>query len=633
MESVEEWVWKNREKWPQAGQWLQARWSVPLDHWEREEWQRQNEYNAKRETERRERRRNILPHLTSISAGSAPTGLMHQIALAYDNRYSDIHGETPIERVQDLLGGTIEEAISAIRGLEVTLACSDLPDVDDILETDLAGRSHYIRPACLLGATLAYVRDPNSCLAWSDDLVRKLVAFWLTDGVGEQPEWFSAVAARRPTLVAPILERFAVQHLRRRSVTSVTGLWSLARDDRLAEVARLVVPALLRAFPIRANDKQLRILNGEILPAAIRYLSPKELVVILAERTALKSLDAAQRIAYLVAGLGINGEAFSRKLLRLVGTSESRAAHVGRALEWQGERQKGAVPLPVPVAGRLIELIAPHASPERPTGAHWVSDAEHRRDWTFHLINQLASVPSVEAAKEIERLAALPKLARWKPMLDSASFDQLRAMRNATFRQAGVEDVANVLANNAPANPQDLAALVLDHIGKVEAQLRGDDTNGLRFFRRDDRETPKPENECRDILLVRLRSQLLDCGVNLEKEGQAAQDTRADLRAEVVRPGQRFAVPIEIKKEDHRELWSAWRTQLRSYALDPASGSIGIYLVLWFGKKVSPSPEGHRPTTPQELSDLLSGMASAENRFQVNVAVLDLSYPSTSAIR
>ncbi len=637
MEAVEEWVRVNREKWPQAGQWLEDAWSVPLDHWQREDEIRKRKHRAERAAARRERGRDILPHLASIAAGTAPAGMMQQIALVYDKRYSDIHGDTPAERIQDLIDGTLEEAMSAIGGLEATLARVDLPDVDDILKTDLAGRSHYIRPACLLGASLAFERDAKSILNWSDGLVRKLAAFWLTEGVGEQPEWFSLVGATRPTIVAPVLERFAAQRIRKRSETNVAGLWPLAREDRLADLARLVVPPILRAFPVRANEKQLRILNGELLPAAIRHLSSKELMTLVAERTALKSLDTGQRIAYLVAGLGIDGEGYSGKLLKFVGTSESRAAHVGRALEWQGDRAKNTVPFPAQVAGRLIELIAPRTSPERPTGTtrtiRGVGDADHRRDWAYHLINQLASSALAEAAAEIARLAGLRNLTRWKPAFESAAFDQSRAMRDATFRQASVEDVAKVLANKAPANPRDLAALILDHLRNVEARLRGDDTNGLRLFRRDDRSTPKTENECRDILLHRMRDRLLVLGINLQKESQAAGDTRADLRAESTQPDRHFTVPIEIKKDDHRELWSAWRTQLRRYTLDPASDGVGIYLVLWFGLKARATPEGERPSTPKRLLELLSAMVPAEDRFRVHVAVVDLSLPPKSSPR
>ena len=155
--------------------------------------------------------------------------------------------------------------------------------------------------------------------------------------------------------------------------------------------------------------------------------------------------------------------------------------------------------------------------------------------------------------------------------------------------------------------------------------MHGDDTNGLKLFRRDDEKTPKTENACRDILLDRIRGRLFALGVNIEKEGQAAHDSRTDMRVESMKAGGRIAVPIEIKKEDKSELWSAWRTQLRTYARDPASEGVGIYLVLWFGLNPRATPEGIRPTTPKHLVELLSAMIPEEDRFRLHVAAIDLS--------
>ncbi len=625
LEAVEDWVKQNRKKWRDADQWLQAAWTEPLDHWKREEKIRKREHDSKRELMRRERRRHIEPLLKLIQSGNASPGVMHQVALAYDKRYFDIHGETPLERVQDFLGGSHEEAALAIEGLAATLDRKNLPEVDEILKLDRKGRQHFIRFPCLLGAQLRYERDPSVYLSWSDELARKLAAFWLTEGVGNQPEWFSALISSRALIVGPILEKFATQRIRKRGEGHVVGLWLLAREERFRELSRIVVPGLIRSFPIRSNETQLRILNGELLPAAIGHLTHEELSTLLGDRLKLKSLDVAQRIAYLVAGLNVNGEVYSRTLLDTVSKNESRASHVGRALVSQGDRKKSDSPLPISVTGRLIELIAPRTLPDRATGAHWVGDTENRRDWVYHLINQLASNATIEARREIERLIALKALARWKLTLEGAVFDQSRAFRDATFQFMGAQEVADVLTNKSPVNAQDFAALILDHLLGIEASLRGDDTNGLRLFRRDDGFTPKSENECRDLLLDRMRRPLLALGVNIEKEGQSANDTRVDMRAEYLRLGSRLAVPIEIKKEDHRELWSAWRTQLRKYTMDPASGGVGIYLILWFGRKVRTTSEGVRPSTPTELNRLLSDAMPSEIRGRLYSVVLDLS--------
>jgi len=634
MEAVEAWVERNRGKWPACDEWLENAWSMPLDHWEGEHARENRERRNKQLSQREKRRRDLLPYIGSLKSGTAAPALLQQIAFAYDERFFDIRGETPAERVQDFLGGEKDdeaaraEAVAVIAGQEEVLKRADLPSIDEIFETDRRGRSHYIRAACLLGARLAFQREPDVVTSWPNELAKKLAAFWLTDGIGEEPDWYQALAARRAAVVAPILERFAIQRLKKPGETHIPGLWQLARDDRFAELSRLVVPGILRAFPARAREPQLRILSGELLPAASRHFPRSEFAALLTERLARRKLDVPQRIALLVAGLPIEGERSSNVLLRLVGKSEAKAAHLGRAIEWQGDRRKGASALAPPVLARLIELIAPFATPERPTGAHWVSPADERREWVHQFINQLAADPSAKASKELEHLSVHPRLSAWRDALQGAKFDQVRAMREASFRLPNTEEVANVLANKSPANAQDLAALVLDHVTNLEAQLRGDDTNGLRRFYRDDRKTPQPENDCRDILLERLRPPLLELGVGLEKEGQAAQDSRADLRAVYIQPGRRVAMPIEVKKEDHRELWSGWRTQLLSqYLLDPGTDGVGIYLVLWFGKSLRASPEGIRPRSPRELCAALSATLPEALRHRLRVKVLDLSFP------
>ena len=626
METVEAWVEQNRYKWPAAEEWLTNAWTVPLDHWQGEHARENRARKDERLSERQKRRRDLLKHIGSLQTGTAAPGLLNQVALAYEGRFSDIRGETPADRVQDFLGGTRDEAIAAVAGQEEVLKRADLPGVDEILETDLKGRSHYIRPACLLGAALAFKRDPNVVTNWPDELAGKLSAFWLTEGVGDEPDWFQALAAARPSVVAPVMERFTVQRIKKRGETHIPGLWQLARDERFAELARLVVPTLLRAFPIRAKEPHLRILSGELLPAASHHLPRRDFATALSDRLARKNLDVPQRIAYLVAGLTIEGTKYSKALLQLVGKSEARAAHLGHAIEWQGDRRKGMSPLAAPVLANLIELVAPFASPNRPTGTHWVGPADQRRDWVYQFINQLAADPSDEASDEIRHLSMHPRLVAWKSAFQGAAFDQSRAKREATFRQASADEVANVLANRSPANAQDLAALILDQLAHIEARLRGDDTNGLQLFYRDDHETPQAENDCRNVLLERLRPPLLTLGVGLEKEGQAVQGTRVDMRAEFLQPGRRIAVPVEIKKEDNRELWSAWRTQLPQYVLDPSTDGVGIYLILWFGKNVRASPEGTKPLSPLALRDALSATIPEDLRHRLHVTVLDLSF-------
>lgn len=629
MEQVERWVANNRRKWPGAESWLGEAWSLDLDHWEGNEFRRKAEYELNQSDLRSERRHHIEPHLAALRNGTAPPGLTMQVAYAYEERYTDVRGDSPLARVQDLLGGSIDEAISVVDGLVAALSRDDLPTVDEILKIDATQRHHYLRPVCLLGARLAFERDADVWRHWRQDLARRLIAFWLTEGMGEPPGWYDALCTQHPDWVASVLVPFAAQRIRKQAQSNIAGLWSLAKDEAPKDLARLVLPELLQHFPARADEAQLRVLNEKLLRAASRHLDSEVIARQIKRRLAMRSLDAGQRIAWLAVGIAIDAELYSRLLVDFVGERQSHAAQLALALEQQAGRRRSAGNFEAAVLGRLIELIAPHAAPERPEGAFWVGAADRRRDLLNDFINQLAAQESAAAAEELDRLRSLPTLDRWKMALDAAAFEQQRLARDAAFRYPTINETANTLAGDAPSNALDLTAMVLDHLQDLQAHLQGDDTSGLKLFRRDDGRRPKVENDCRDVIAQRLRERSLLVGVHIEIEGRAAREGRTDMRASRVLPNNRVVVPIEVKKEDHPALWSAWRTQLKDlYAVDPAACGAGIYLVLWFGEKVTAPPSGKRPIGPRELHSALTNLIEPEDRVRLKVFVLDLSLPA-----
>ena len=371
LEEVEHWVAANRHRWTQAEQWLEQAGSLPLDHWLGTQYRQQLDYAKERADERAERRVALTPHLHDIETGRASPDLMHKLAMSYHGRFTNIHGETPEERVRDLLVGDSAEAARAIAGLEAVIARSDLPTVEEILADDLERKSDPLMSACLLGAELADARDPNAVHGWTDDLVRRLVAFRLTDGTGDVPRWYNLLAEHRPAIVAEVLGTYAQQSLLQRAEHSISGLWALGREPCQAELARIVIPPLLRNFPTRARAAQLRRLNTEFLPAAMRHLPREEFKSIVDERLAIDCLGSAQRTAWLVVGLRFAAHRRSRELAELVGASRGRTLRLGSALGEQSEHAKTWPRLPAAAIARLIELLGPLNTSESPLEGGW----------------------------------------------------------------------------------------------------------------------------------------------------------------------------------------------------------------------------------------------------------------------
>lgn len=95
--------------------------------------------------------------------------------------------------------------------------------------------------------------------------------------------------------------------------------------------------------------------------------------------------------------------------------------------------------------------------------------------------------------------------------------------------------------------------------------------------------------------------------------------------------GRRLTVPVEAKKDDHRGLWTAWRTQLQAlYTIDPAARGYGIYLVFWFGHESMPAPGGTSVHSAADLALRLSTQLDSTEAEFLTVHVMDLSWPSSA---
>ena len=158
------------------------------------------------------------------------------------------------------------------------------------------------------------------------------------------------------------------------------------------------------------------------------------------------------------------------------------------------------------------------------------------------------------------------------------------------------KNVLGTLEGGIPSNSADLAALVRDKLDEIGSGIQGADENAWRLYWNEGKHreplTPKHEESCRDALLSKLRSVLPD-DIDIQPEALYAGDKRADMRITY----KEFQVPVEIKKNSNRYLWSSLRSQLiNQYTTDPATAGYGIYLVLWFDPSYTQlDPEGRRP--------------------------------------
>lgn len=587
LEFLESWV----VAFPKFQPWLEPFISQRIGGWEQEHKLNERKWKAERHQRKSEWIDYFRKHISAIRDGSAHPRVFHDLAQAHEGLLYEAHGDTPAERLADFLDDDQQLIEAAYSGFRKVLDRADLPSVDEIVKLELKGKMHFIRPACLLGMEMLLQGDPVAAMLLPEEKLSRLMAFRLSHAVGNEPAWVIALAKVHPGLVADVLLAYALPMLRAKK-EHVSGLSLLLHNDAFSEVAHFALPKLLEGFPLRAKEKQLSFALDPILRAAFQHLEQYQLTTLIESKLKLSSMDAAQRVYWLACGQLLAPSAYETKLFNYIGNSVARRNDLAKFLHggYGVKTWPKWASLPESTLGRLIELLAPGCSPDRPTGAHWVSPAMQTADMLSSFINTLSNAPEKAATHELERLLELPDLAHWHNHLRHASHNWRITRRKATFKRLGVAEIGLTLANLQPASAADLAALVYDCLGDIASKIRHGNTNDYRQYWSYDESNiklvkPKPENECRNALLSDLQQRLEKLGVDAQPEGNYADEKRADIQISFG-GGTRFNVPVEIKKDSHIDLWHAIHEQLiPRYVRDPGADGYGIYLVFWFGGK------------------------------------------------
>lgn len=585
-----------------------------------------------REELRRRARDNRVDHFRSkedaLRANTASPHLLHQIAAAYFGALPEAPGSDPRSRLACLLRDDDRLVATALEALRGAIRRADLPDVDETIRLRDRNREHYLALPFMVGLAETERLAPDELDRLGDGQMRTALAFRYCGVSNDEPAWYRRLLSSRPRLVAEVLTRTATAEIRGRR-THVSGLYALAHDRDHADVARMASLPLLRAFPIRSAARQMIDLRY-LLWSALRHADRGSFANLLERKLSRVSMDAAQRACWLTAGAIVSPETWLRPLEEFAGKGERRVRHVAAFLGYRAHVYFPIDRLEAPALESLIRLLGRSFGPCSPSGRVTLKvEASDRVQW---MIQRLAESPTDEASAALDALASNSALARWQAELIRARDDQRVVRRDAAYRHPDIEQICQTLDGGAPANPADLAALVVDRFGELGDRIRNGNTDDWRQYWNLDphgrpRE-PRHEDPCRDALLSDLQQCLPD-DVEAQPEGHYANDKRADIRISC----RDFQVPVEIKKNSHPKLWSALRDQLiAQYTRDPATDGYGIYLVLWCGEanghRTPPPPSGVRPHGPDALRARLEEALTPEEARKISVGVIDVSAPA-----
>ena len=575
----------------------------------------------------------LRSNINSLHNNTANLELLNDIGRLYYGLFPDQdYSMPPLERIKEALNyedNLVEATLSALVGV---LWREDVPDVDEIIRLESEKKVHLLMYPFLAG--LDEIARTNSIdfsqLTYSQ--IHKAVAFYYTTKSDIGKDGYSELVKVHPEQVKNVLLRYSKSKFRSNKSDSClfnlgdSGLYNLAFESTHASIAKQVNLPLLQCFPVRCTQGQIRSLDY-LLWSALQYTDDLSLIKLIRHKLSYKSMNISQRIHLLAAGLIVKPDEFSTPLETLVEGKDKRLRYLAaffaapRSLPVLTDRHRPA---------ELVLLIKLLGASFNPSCGFILLDnfISKPSDQVSDFIDKLGSLSDQAANQALNQLVADPVLYHWHEKLTQALDSQRVLYRDAIYQYPDVEQIRRTLNNQAPANVTDLAALTIDHLNQISDRIHTNNTDDWRQYWNEDSngqpKTPKNENSCRDALLSDLQERL-PTGVDAQPEGQYANDSRADIRVFY----NSYSVPVEVKKNSHRNLWSAPRDQLITrYTNDPKTGGYGIYLVFWFGERYTqPPPQGKGPANSEEMRVRLQATLTEEESRKITVCVVDVEKP------
>ena len=597
-----------------------------------QEWQKQERTFTEEQKQREEQwLEYIRSNEAALRENRAAPALLYQIALRYFGDSINVHSpDGPKDIEQELRDPNLIDA--ARLGIRGVIEREDVPDVEEILALRAKGHMPYL--GCPFLAALAEIERtaPEEICHLTENQMCKALAFhyWLSSS--KDPNWYRRLLDSRPSIVADVLIQSSKSELRGGS-EHISGLFALARRGDHSQVAKHASLPLLRAFPTRCKLKQILLLDY-LLWAAIQHTNGASLQELIDRKLSLKSMNDAQRVHWLAAGLIVSPKAYNSPLRDFVQGHERRGLHLAKFFFSDDQVRPSLPELRVEVLELLIRLVGIYIGSDKWHEEGLDTPAKQASRLVNDLIQRLAASPTKDASQALAALLADPALSAWSDVLSRAQDAQKVTWRDASYRHFTIEQVCQTLNDGTPANAAGLADLVMDQLDEIARKIRGGSTSDWRqYWNVDQYNRPtceKPEDACRDNLLSDLQNRLEQLDIDAQPEGRYANDKRSDIR--VYFGGSN--VPVEIKKNSHQKLWSSLRDQLiAKYTSTPGTGGYGIYLVFWFGKdrfgkdRTPPPPSGIRPANAEELKKRLEATLSPDEARKISVCVIDVSRP------
>jgi hypothetical protein len=603
-------------------------WNVrEIEDWRRE----QNEARQTRKhREAEERHQNVAalePHLREIREGTARNALVWAARVFLNAFAGPNRKEEPRER---LVNESNEELTKAfMEGMSRFASGDAVPTLDAIVDAWRSGSIPYLHLLLCLSVWLRH----ESKLPIPDAAAQACIAVVVTHGHRSEEAvpgyerglkaWFQSQCDEQPSDVFAALRALWLAAVSTKH-GYLPGFDPLTQDARRHRLVATIAGDVLRC-DIDDNEQIVRTL-ASFLVAVDRHAAIAIAVSKVDRTTVSTKIRALWKTVLFLCDPAAQGqtldsiEAEPTEILWEV-IDLLRASHA-RELTRQ---------LPARQLARLVRLFGRRF----PNVPEPMSSSGDRNPWdgsqfVSHLIKLLvASAADSDGDACVAALDRDETLATYRELLRHHYAQSLSRRRDAAWRFPSAAEIATALCNEAPASAADLLAYVVDHLNALGHELRASQRERHRaYWNQNGRNLsePKPEEDCTGLLADDLMRRVQVHGLLVEVERHMVAEKECDIA--VLQSNGRL-LPIEVKHHYHRELWTAWSTQLsKLYGREASAGGLGIYLVIWSGTVRSvPTPPDNisAPLSACDLKAALESLIPNSERHRLRVVVVDIS--------
>lgn len=558
-----------------------------------------------------------------LTGNTAHSSALACLAQAYLGVSSELPKNVPPhKRIALWMGEDIQ--IIALAGFEAFLT-NNPPEFTAEQIADSWPGGLYRPDACILIAALMERLRKKSGF---DDLpVERLIAAMLQIKHGlARPE---VVGALDVQIAAELKSRNAYEayarlliepHLRKQR-ENITGLHGLMRDTTDAHLSAELAIGWLREFPQMAAN-----VEKELIDCLIRAHERETLHAVATERIADEISDDRRRNWQAVA-LWTDFASVNSSLAAEAAGNPKLLWAIRDRLGLHRDNNGSVVGLTPQLMSWVVRSFRA-AWPSRDHPAGVISGDQHpfyASMYLKRLIAQLGDDSSDEAKAFVTELRDAPRDS-YTDYLRLVATEQETKRAELAYTPPSLADIATALHGAPPATHAALCTEVLAALERVQARVRSDHTDCWRGFYRDNKSTPKHEEDCSDHLVNLLALEAPD--IRFDPETHVGNDREVDIACSIGN----LRIPIEAKGQWNDDLWTAANWQLGGQqAVDHRAGGHGIYLVYWFGPQMDAKPlrkppdDIESPDTPQSLQHLLRNRLITDNRQDLRVFVLDLA--------